>query len=339
MNVIERTTRRIDAFQQRRAALAFPIAVSKKFGDDRAGYLAALIAYYAFASIFPLLIAFVSILGLVLQNSPSLEHTLVNGTLAQFPVIGTAIKHHAVPASVTAIVVSSILSIWAGLGVISAMQNAMNDVWDVPLKDRPNFIFNRLRSLLMLAVFGVLTLATIFLSGLGSTSGSIGGVLRAVGFVGSLVLNWILYMIGFRVLTRKKLSWGDVFPGAVVGAVLWTALQSFGNYLVTHQIARASNTYGVFATVIGLLFWLYMGAQLSLYAAEINVVRVKRLWPRSLVQPPLSEGDKRSFEHEAQVEVRREEQQVSVSFDERADRLPEEETSSEETPRATSGDR
>jgi uncharacterized protein (DUF58 family) len=130
-----------------------------------------------------------------------------------------------------------------------------------------------------------------------------------------------------------------VFPGAVVGAVLWTALQSFGNYLVTHQVAKASNTYGVFATVIGLLFWLYMGAQLSLYAAEINVVRVKRLWPRSLVQPPLSEGDKRSFEHEAQVEVRREEQKVSVSFDERADRLPEEEGSSEESPRANSGER
>jgi membrane protein len=339
MNVIQRTLRRIDAFQQRHAVLAFPIAVFKKFGDDRAGYLAALIAYYAFASIFPLLIAFVSILGLVLQNNPSLEHTLINGTLAQFPVIGDAITNHAVPASMTALVVSSILSIWAGLGVISAMQNAMNDVWDVPLKDRPNFVFNRLRSLIMLAVFGVLTLASIFLSGLGSTSGSIGGVLRALGLVGSLVLNWVLYMIGFRVLTRKKLSWGDVFPGAVVGAVLWTGLQTFGNYLVTHQIAKAGNTYGIFAIVIGLLFWFYMGAQLSLYAAEINVVRVKHLWPRNLVQPPLSRGDKRSYEEEAQVEVRREEEQVSVSFDERADRLPGEEGPSEEPPRATSGER
>jgi membrane protein len=336
VNPIERTVRRVDTFQQGRRALAFPFAVVKKFGDDRAGYLAALIAYYAFFSIFPLLIAFVSVFGFVLRHNQSLRHTIVTGTLAHFPVIGPEIQKHVLPASALTIVLTTLLSVWAGLGVISAMQNAMNDVWDVPLKDRPNFLFNRLRSLLMLTLFGVLTIASIFLSGLGSTSGSVAGALRVVGIAGSLLLNWVQYMVGFRVLTRKELSWGDVFPGAVVGAVLWTALQTIGNYFITHQIAKASNTYGTFAIVIGLLTWFYMGAQLSLYSAEINVVRAKRLWPRSLVQPPLTEGDKRTYAHAAQVEQRREEEAVEVEFDERADRIPGEDDEGEK-PRAASG--
>src|SRR5207247_1764718 len=104
---------------------AFPFAVVKKFGDDRAGYLAALIAYYAFFSIFPLLAVFVTALGFVLKNNPGLEDTIVNGTLAHFPLIGTAIRHHTLPTSTALIVVGTIGSLWAGLGVMSAMQNAM----------------------------------------------------------------------------------------------------------------------------------------------------------------------------------------------------------------------
>jgi YihY family inner membrane protein len=314
MNVVERGIRRVDDFQQRHAVIAFPFAVAKKFGDDRAGYLAALIAYYAFWSIFPLLFAFVSILGLVLKHNPGLYDNVVNGTLRSFPLIGKQIASHTPPRSVVAIVIGSVVAIWAGLSVLSAMQNAMNDVWDLPLKDRPNFVFNRLRSLLMLALFGTLTVTAIFLTGIGGTSGSVPVVWRVAGVAISLVLNWVLYMVGFRVLTNRDLSWRDVFPGAVFGAALWTALQTFGNYLVTHQMAKASDTYGSFALVIGLLFWFYLAAQLSVYAAEINVVRSKRLWPRSLMQPPLSEGDKRAYEQMAQVEQRRPEESVAVSF-------------------------
>src|SRR2546421_4205715 len=222
--------RKVDGFQQRHPSMGFPYAVVKKFGDDRAGYLAALCAYYGFFSLFPLLFVFASIVGLVLRSDPTLQNKILHSTLGQFPVLGNYI--HVKPSasgSIAALVISSLTALWAGLGWTAAMQNAMNDVWDVPLSERPNFLTTRLRSLLMLVVMGTFVLASTFFAGLGVTRGSL-GVVRVLGFVGSLVLNLVLYLIAFRVLTRKNLSWADVFPGAAFSAVAWTALQLVGNY-------------------------------------------------------------------------------------------------------------
>jgi hypothetical protein len=88
------------------------------------------------------------------------------------------------------------------------------------------------------------------------------------------------------------------------------------------QLSHASPTYGFFAIVIGLLSWMYVGAQLTLLAAEINVVRRYHLWPRSITQPPLTDGDRRTFARLARMERRRPEAQVSIDFSPDADREP-----------------
>jgi YihY family inner membrane protein len=318
VNPIERTVRRVDGFQQRHAALAFPFAVLKKFGDDRAGYLAALCAYYGFFSLFPLLFAFASLLGLVLRGNPDLQRSIVDSTLGQFPVLSGYITKPSATGSIVVLVISGATALWAGLGWTAAMQNAMNDVWSVPLAERPNFLITRLRSLLMLVVLGTFVVASTLLAGLGAARGSL-GVVRVIGMVGSLALNLGLYLIAFRLLTRKNLTWADVFPGAAFSAALWTALQLVGNYYITHQIAGARAFFGTFAVVLGLLVWLSLGAQVSLFGAEINVVRANRLWPRSMMQPPLSEGDKRAYEHEAQVQRHRPEQEIRVGFEDQTE--------------------
>ena len=82
-----------------------------------------------------------------------------------------------------------------------------------------------------------------------------------------------------------------------------------------HTIKRASNVYGTLALVIGLLVWIYLGGQLTLLCAEINVVRVRRLWPRGLVQPPFTEADQRAMRAGTLVEQRRPEQQITVTFE------------------------
>ena len=99
-------------------------------------------------------------------------------------------------------------------------------------------------------------------------------------------------------------------------AVLWTALQIVGGYYVTHQLKGASNVYGTFATVIGLLVWIYLGAQITLLCAEVNVVRVRHLWPWSLVQPPTIEADRVVMRAAAEVEQRRPEETIAVAFSE-----------------------
>ncbi len=319
MNVIQKTLHRIDDFQQTKKPLAFPFAVVKKFGDDRAGNLAALIAYYGFFSLFPLMLVMVAVLGFVLRGNPDLQAKVINSALSQFPVVGDQLKGNikALTGSGAGVVLGlgTLGAVWAGLGVTNAAQNAFNDVWGVPLKERPNFLESRVRGLIMLVVLGVMSLAATFLSGLGTVGGAKFIWLGAIALIGSLGLNLLLYLVAFRVLTTRDLSWGDVFAGAVVGAVLWTALQFVGGFYVGHTVKNASSLYGTFGFVIGLLTWIYLGAQLTLYAAEVNVVRKDGLWPRSLVQPPFTEADKRTMERSAKVEERKPEESVDVFFD------------------------
>lgn len=315
---IQGKLRRIDRFQQRKRWLAFPFAVFKKFSDDQAGNLAALIAYYGFFSMFPLLLTFVSVLGLLLRGHQGLQDSIVHSALRDFPVIGDQIRRniHSISGNGVALAVGIVGTLWAGMGVTQAAQNAMNKVWDVPRKDWPNFFKSRLRGLLMLAILGTLTVGATFVSGL-STSGGPAAVMAVLGIAGSLLLNLALFIVAYRVLTVRALRWGDVFPGAATAAVIWTGMQALGGYYVTHQLKNASNVYGTFALVIGLLVWLYLGAQITLLAAEINVVRVNGLWPRSILQkPPLAEADERTMARGAEVEERVSEEKVDTSYDE-----------------------
>ena len=181
---------------------------------------------------------------------------------------------HAITGNAVALTIGIVTALWAGLGVVQATQNAMNQIWDVPRKDRPNFFISRLRSLLMLFVLGITLLASTFFSGL-ATARSNGAVLVTWEVGLSLLFNLVLFLLVYRVLTRLDLRWRDVLPGAIAAAVLWTALQWVGGYYVEHTIKRASNVYGTLALVIGLLVWIYLAGQLTLLCAEINVVRVR----------------------------------------------------------------
>jgi uncharacterized BrkB/YihY/UPF0761 family membrane protein len=119
----------------------------------------------------------------------------------------------------------------------------------------------------------------------------------------------------FKVLTEAKVSWGDIWPGAATASVFWVTLQAVGGFYVTHQLKHATQVYGTFALVIGLLSFIYLGAQLTLLSAEINVVRVRHLWPRSLKEPPLIEPDRRALTGQAEMEEQVEQEDVSVRFD------------------------
>jgi uncharacterized BrkB/YihY/UPF0761 family membrane protein len=79
-------------------------------------------------------------------------------------------------------------------------------------------------------------------------------------------------------------------------------------------IRHAKETSGFFALVLGLLAWLYLGGQVTVIAAEINVVRARRLWPRSFFSEPLLDADRRALESSAEVEERIHEENVEVDF-------------------------
>ena len=304
----------LDRRQQRSRRLSFLAAVVKKFGDDQAGQLAALIAYYGFVSLFPLLLVLVTVLGFVLQGDPGDQKRILDGALGQFPLISDQLKLHSLTGSSVGLAIGVVGSLLAGMGVTGATQNAFNRIWSVPFKHRPDFLHSRLRGLGMLAILGTLSIVSTTAAGFVGTSSHAAPAVVA-GILVALVLNIALFMTAFKLLTAVEVSWRDLLPGVIVAAVFWQLLQHLGGFYVDHELKRTGPLYGVFALVLGLLAWLYLGAQLTIFAAEINVVRVRRLWPRSFFSDPLLEADRRALTSSAEVEERVEAESVDVSFD------------------------
>ncbi len=316
---ILRPVRAFDRVQQRHKWLAIPFAVIKKFSDDGAGGMAAQIAYYAFFSLFPLLLVFVTVLGYVFQSDTSFARSIENSVLAHFPIVGDELRNHHLSGSAAGVVIGGLASIWAGLGVMQSAQNGFDRVWAVPMKDRPDFLFKRLRALRLLAVLGTLFVASAVISGV--VSGGLGGVwTKVAGIVLSLLLNVALFTAAFRLLTAASVPTRCLWIGAAIGGVMWEALEVGGGIYVHHVIQHATNTYGVFATVLGLLAWLHLGAYATLYAAEINVVVLRGLWPRNLLGPPSQPADEATLRSLAEVEERDAAERVQVEFEHSAEK-------------------
>jgi membrane protein len=311
------TLHALDRRQQHTRGVRFVAALLKKYGDDQGGQLAALIAYYAFVSLFPLLLVLVTVLGFVLQGNPSERQKILDGTLGQFPIISDYLKLHSLNGSPTALAIGIVGSLLAGMGFTGAAQTAFNRIWHVPFKHRPNWIFSRLRGLRMLALLGTMAIVSTVVTGYVS-SASHGAEAVAAGVVLALALNLALFAIAFRLLTATDLSWRDVLPGAIVAAILWQLLQHLGGYYVEHVLKRTGPLYGIFAVVLGLLAWLYLGAQLTIIAAEINVVKKRRLCPRSFFSEPLLDADRRALTYSAETEERVPDENVAVTFDDPA---------------------
>ncbi|HTP21650.1 MAG TPA: YihY/virulence factor BrkB family protein [Solirubrobacteraceae bacterium] len=290
------------------------MAVVRKFGNDQAGSLAALVAYYAFFSIFPLLLVFTTILAFVLQGNKHLYDDVTRSVLAQFPVVGDQLQAQALTGKVTALVLGLLTSLWGGLGVTVAAQNAFAKIWAVPFKDRPDFFRSRLRGLLLLMVLGLLFVLSAVITGLVTTTFH-GTFVKIAGYAITLAVNFGFYVAAFRFLTAPTVPTRQLWLGAAVAAVFLTILQLVGAIYIEHVVKRASNTYGTFATVIGLLVWLHLIAQLTMYAAEINTVVVRRLWPRSLLGPPESPADRKTLTALAKMEERHPEESVEVRFE------------------------
>lgn len=303
-----------DRAQQRRSWLAFAVAVWKKFSDDQAGNLAALVAYFTFASLFPLLLVFVTVLAIVLQSDPALRQHLLHTAFGQFPVIGPQLRHNINSLNGTGIALAAglILTFLGARGVANAAQNAMNTVWAVPMARRPGFPWNQLRSIGFVVAVGLGLVITSTLSGIAAGASVLPGPATAAGaFVVSYALNVGVFWLGFRLATAKEVRTRDLLLGAVLAALTWQLLQTFGTYLVSHQVAHSP--YGTFGLVLGLLAWLYLQAQFTLYAVEVSVVRAHRLWPRSLAPPP-TEEDRKALQLYARSQQRRPGEQIDADI-------------------------
>lgn len=316
-NPVDRLLARIDAWQQRHKAAAFPYGVIKKYGEDEAGYQGALLTYYGFLSLFPLLLVATSVIDIITRHNPELRHRLTESITGFFPIIGNGLHAniHGSGKTGVALVLGLLITLYGARGIANAVRHVLNHIWEVPRPRRPGFPKNLLQSFVLIGGAGLGLLAAGVLSSFSTALGSTWDIHVLFGLASLVVLFgvfWFILAIGSS--AKRKLH--EALPGAAVAAVGFGILQTVGGYLITHELKNLNGLYGQFALVLALLFWLYLQAQVFLYAAEINTVRTLRLWPRSLTDKRLTPADKRAYQLYAEREAHRPatEQEIRVTF-------------------------
>ncbi len=323
MNPVEKSIRTVDAWQRRSTPTAFVFGVVKKFGDDNGSVLVSSLAYSAFVSIFPLLLVLVTILGLIASVNPSFRAHALSAVAGQVPLIGSQLTgnvHQLKRASVIGLIVGLVGLIWGSAGLAQSGLFTMEQVWNLPGPARPGYVQRLGRAGLFLCLLGGGVIVTTLLASL-NTYWHKAFVFVVLAEVLAAAFNVGMYVGTFRVLTPKGVPTGKLVPGAITGGILYTVLQVLGTYLVHHYL-HSDSVYGVFATVLGLIAWIYLATEVTVYSAEINVVLARRLWPRSMVQPPLTEADRASMALQALQNQRRPEQHIEVTFTDRETDAP-----------------
>lgn len=291
-----------------------------KAGEDKAPSLAALLAYYGLLSVFPLLLVLITLLGLIFGHDPGVRADLEHSALAQFPIVGKRLTSVSGFASlrergVVGLSVGFVGLAWGSLGVTRAGQRAMADVWNIPQWERPRLGQKLARGVSFLGVLVLDVIVTTIIAGV-VTWGHHDAWLEVVAVVTQLLLNVTLFILGFRALTPPVVPTRDLLVGATVAAFGWSVLEYLGTWLVSHELRHASELYGYFASVLGLISYLYVAAAVTVIAAEINVVRARGLYPRSLSRDTMTVADRTVWRDLTLQSQRRATQVVRVEFDE-----------------------
>ena len=315
---------RVDAWQRRRRVVGIPLAIVYKFFDDQGGYLAAVITYYAFVAIFPLMLIGSSILGFVLQGHPALQQEILSSALAQFPIVGDQLgRPEGLHGSASAVVVGSVTALYGVIGLGQAAHNAINVCWAIPRNSRLNPIVSRLRSLVWIFGAGLALVLVALITSLGShldvLGWDLGSEVHWLALVVSVLVNCYVLALMMRLSTPQDERLRDVLPGAAVIAVSWQLLQLVGGVYVEHVIKKANEMNAVFALVLGLVALVYIATVVAMLGLEVNVVLTKRLYPRALLTPftdavRLTEADQRVYREYAQAQRHKGFEEVRVTF-------------------------
>jgi YihY family inner membrane protein len=272
------------------------------------------------------LLLLVTSLGFALSGNAALQQQVLHSALRDFPIIGDQIGEniHSLHGSVVGLVVGVLVGLYGALGVGVAAQNAMNKIWAVPKAERPALPGLYGRSAALLGVLALSVATATALAGLSTAagrwgSGPVDALLRSAAVVASLLVNAGLVIFAYRVLTGRVMPLREQWAGAVTASLLWQVLQSAGTYLVDHQLRGSTATYGLFGIVLGLLSWIYLAALILVLGAEINVVRARRLYPRSLLAPDptdtaLTPADRAAYAAYAETERQKDHQTVETDF-------------------------
>lgn len=297
MNIYQKIINKLDAFQRRHKPLAFSFAVIKKYGEDDAGYKAALFTYYAFLSLFPLLLILTTVTGFIAKTHPEATQEIIKGATDYYPVLGTQLSDHinGLRSTGVALAVGLLFSLYGARGVAEALQYGVQHIWGVKRSERPKFPLSTLKSLMIILVGGGGFVLAAVIVGVASSAGH-GLHFKALAIAINFVLLFCLFTFLIKVCLPNKIGFRQTRPGALTAAIGLVILQTVGGYILARELKNLDALYSYFALSLGLLFWIYLQAQIIFYAVEIAAVSDKKYWPRSFSGKNLTPSDERAKE-------------------------------------------
>lgn len=283
MEKLQHTLKRFDGWQQTFPPLAIIISVIKKYGEDRGGFQGALITYYGFLSLFPLLLILVSLLH-HLPEGNRIATQVANSITGYIPVLGNSLQSnvHGYKSLGLDVVFELFVLLYGARGVADAFRHTVNTIWRIPEDERSGFWAALLKNYTLVFIGGFGFIAA-------SVAANFAGQLRqrlSIHFslvILSLVLLFGSFQFIMRVAHAKQLHFRDIWLGAALSTAGLFLLQNIGGAILIHELHNMNNIYGTFALVLSIIFWIYLQIQIILYGMELDTVRRLRLWPRKLL--------------------------------------------------------
>lgn len=285
---------KLDASQRRHPVAGFPVAVFKRYGEDHGGWLGGIVTYYGFFALAPLLVVIMTLVAAIVDETSASER-FIDAVGDVLPFVGADMQESLAPitGSPWAVAVGVGVALWGVVGAMRVAQDTVNRMWGVPRYRRPGFVRAVVRGAMVLGLLFVGLVCTVIIAAL--TLGlRMQIAATVVTGVGSCAVNTMIALGLFRLLVSRRLTMRELLPGALVVGVGSYVLTLAGGLYIQRIVANASSLYGSFATMIGLFAWIALLVQTLVYGTLVNVVRVERLWPRSLTGPPITAGDDRA---------------------------------------------
>lgn len=296
MKFIDNIINTADHIQQDNRWLAFPYAVIKKYGDDQAGNRAALLTYYGFLALFPLLLVVTTITQIVASNNPELQTKIAEAVTSYLPIAGDKLYDQIDGLGKTglALVIGLLFTLYGARGVAEAFRQGVNQLWGIPRSKQEGFPKSTIKNLLIVIVGGIGFILAGICAGLAAGTG-FGFGLRVLPLLASTFILFWLFVFLFKISLPKPISLQEAWPGALAASIGLGILQFFGSYLLANQLRGLNELYSYFALALGLLFWIYLQSQVVFYSVEIATVRNMKLWPRSLNEKNQTKADKQAI--------------------------------------------
>jgi membrane protein len=289
--------RKLDTFQQKHRLPAFVYAVIKKYGEDEAGHQAALLTYYAFLSLFPLLLVLTTLIQYIPVSHTELQASIIKGTTNYFPILGDQLSAHVstLHKNGLALTIGLLFTLYGARGVADAFRNSIQRLWKVPQSRRDGFPRSTLKSLSIILVGGAGFIVASVSIALAGAAGH-GVVFRVLTLLINLAVWYVLFILLINISLPRHVPFNETRAAALTAAIGLVIVQVAGGYLLKHELKNLDALYSYFALSLGLLFWIYLQVQVLFYSLEVAAVRSQKLWPRSFSdkQPTTTEAPPRA---------------------------------------------